>query len=112
MGLEIYFPEDIRNALLAANEASAATVGVMATVTHHCPHAMPAAATITCSMCGEKVYYADKVSILRAYLEGYRAALTTVALAFGLSPFIFGKPSVQTDAIQEWQVVEDISKTS
>jgi hypothetical protein len=30
----------------------------------------------------------DGSPLLRAYLEGYRAALTTVALAFGLSPAI------------------------
>jgi hypothetical protein len=63
MGLDIFFDEDIRNALLAANEASASTARV-------------------CAALG-----GDQVA-LRAYLEGYRAALTTVALAFGLSPAI------------------------
>ncbi len=63
MGLDIFFPEDIRNALLAADEASSSTAGVCAAVGR------------------------DPVT-LRAYLEGYRAALTTVALAFGLSPAI------------------------
>lgn len=33
-------------------------------------------------------YGRDSVPYLRAYLEGYRAALVTVALAFGLSPAI------------------------
>ena len=32
MGLDIWFAEDIRNALLAANEASAATAAVIAEV--------------------------------------------------------------------------------
>jgi hypothetical protein len=63
MGLDLFFTEDIRNALLAANEASASTARV-------------------CAALG-----GDQVA-LRAYLEGYRAALTTVALAFGLSPAI------------------------
>jgi hypothetical protein len=65
MGLDLFFTEDIRNALLAANEASASTARV-------------------CAALG-----GDQVA-LRAYLEGYRAALTTVALAFGLSPDIIG----------------------
>jgi hypothetical protein len=59
MGLDIFFSDDIRNALLAADEASASTAA-------YCPDG----------------------PILRAYLEGYRAALTTVALAFGLPPNI------------------------
>jgi hypothetical protein len=61
MGLDIFFAEDIRNALMAADEASSSTARVCAAVG------------------GNQV-------TLRAYLEGYRAALTTVALAFGLSP--------------------------
>lgn len=63
MGLDIFFLEDVRNALLAADEASNATARVCATMTE------------------------DPVT-LRAYLEGYRAALSTVALAFGLSPAV------------------------
>lgn len=63
MGLDIFFSEDIRNALQAADEASSSTARVCAAVG------------------------GDQVT-LRAYLEGYRAALTTVALAFGLSPDI------------------------
>ena len=63
MGLDIFFAEDVRNALLAADEASSSTARVCAAVG------------------------GDQVT-LRAYLEGYRAALTTVALAFGLSPAI------------------------
>lgn len=72
MGLDIFFTEDVRNALMAADEASSSTARVCAavggdTVT---PRAEP------------------RDEALRAYLEGYRAALTTVALAFGLSPDI------------------------
>jgi len=63
MGLDIFFAEDIRNALLAAHEASTATARVCAAESE------------------------DPV-VLRAFLEGYRTALVTVALAFGLSPAI------------------------
>ena len=68
MGLDIFFSEDIRNALLAADEASSSTARVCAAV------------------CGDG--RGDGSPLLRAYLEGYRAALTTVALAFGLSPSV------------------------
>ena len=61
MGLDIFFAEDIRNALLAANEASGATAFVGARV-------------------------GGNVKLLRAYREGHKAALVTVALAFGLPP--------------------------
>jgi hypothetical protein len=65
MGLDIYFSEDIRNALLAANEASTQT-----------------AAQIT-----EAEVPGELLTVtLRAYREGYKAALAVVALAFGLSP--------------------------
>ncbi len=61
MGLDIYCRADIANALLAAEEASSATAAAMI------------------DMVGDPVK-------LRAYREGYRAALAAVALAFGLSP--------------------------
>jgi hypothetical protein len=57
MALEVYYPQDIRNALLAAEQASGA--------------AWRAAD-------GEGKEFA------RGYREGYRAALATIALAFGL----------------------------
>ena len=63
MGLDIFFADDVRHALMAADEASTSTARVCAAVG------------------------GDQVT-LRAYLEGYRAALATVALAFGLSPAI------------------------
>jgi len=55
----MFFASDVRNALLAADEASSSTARVCAAVG------------------------GDPVP-LRACLEGYRAALSTVALAFGL----------------------------
>lgn len=57
MGLEVYYPQDIRNALLAAEQASGA--------------AWRAAN-------GEDKEFAQ------GYREGYRDALATIALAFGL----------------------------
>jgi hypothetical protein len=65
MGLDIFSSEDVRNTLMAADEAISSTARVCAAVG------------------------GDQVT-LRAYLEGYRAALNTVALAFGLSPDIIG----------------------
>ena len=70
MSLNLFFAEDIRNALLVADEASSSTARVCAAVGGYGRDESPT-----------RLY-------LRAYLEGYRAALTTVALAFGLSPAI------------------------
>ena len=57
MGLDVYFPADIRNALLAAEQA----VGAMA------------------DAAGGK-----DDPFTAGFLAGYRAALTTLALVFGL----------------------------
>ena len=57
MGLEVYYPQDIRNVLLAAEQASNAAL--MATGTDD-----------------------DKFTL--GYQAGHRAALATIALAFGL----------------------------
>lgn len=65
MGLDIWFTEDVRNALLAADEASLATAGVIVVL-------------------GEPD--SDQLKLIRVYREGYRAALCAVALAFGLKP--------------------------
>jgi hypothetical protein len=77
VGLDIWFAEDIRNALLAANEASAATVAVIAEM---------GAGPSTSS----RQPMADSINLatarLRAYREGYKAALATLALAFGIAP--------------------------
>ena len=58
MGLEVYYPTDIRNALLAAEQAANATA--KATGNQDDPFSA-------------------------GFLAGYRAALTTLALAFGLT---------------------------
>lgn len=65
MSLDIWFAEDIRNALLAANEGSAQTAAVMAEAN------------------GDDDLL---VVTLRAYRKGYKAALITMALAFGIAP--------------------------
>lgn len=60
MGLDIWFREDILHALRAAEQASATTAAAMESVV------------------GDARY-------LRAYREGYRAALITVGTAFGIT---------------------------
>ena len=59
MGLDIWFREDIRNALLAADEVSWSILDAI-------PEGVPVP------------------EILKAWLKGYRKALVTVALSFGL----------------------------
>ncbi len=61
MSCDIWFREDIRNILLAAERASA------------------------CSLAQAEESTAD-LAALRAYRRGYHAALSTVALACGLRP--------------------------
>lgn len=60
MGLEVYYPQDIRNALLAAEQANNAAMMAVG---------------------GEDA--ADS-AFVQGYGAGYRAALVTIALAFGL----------------------------
>jgi hypothetical protein len=93
MGLDIFSSEDVRNTLMAADEAISSTARVCA------------------AMGGDQV-------TLRAYLEGYRAALTTVALAFGLSPDIIGGrdpsscPSTGSRQCSgQWETLEVEAKT-
>ena len=61
MGLDIWFREDITNALRAADVASSTTIAAV-----------------------EDSDVQGDVRYLRAYREGWRAALATIALAFGL----------------------------
>ena len=91
MGLDIWFAEDIRNALLAANEASAATAAVMAEVGGGPSTPRPArddAGSVPSPPAGQAVTDSTELLTvsLRAYREGYKAALATVALAFGIAP--------------------------
>lgn len=73
MALDIYFAEDIRNALLAANEASG-------------------------DMAYAAIMAGGNVETLRAYREGYKAALVTIALAFGQSPETLELPTREQEA--------------
>jgi len=61
MGLDIWFSEDIKHILLAAERASALSLAQAAEST-------------------------TDLNALRAYQRGYRAALAAVALACGLTP--------------------------
>ena len=66
MGLEVYYPTDIRNALLAAEQAANATAKAIGPTS------------------GGAGNQDDPFSA--GFLTGYRAALTTLAVAFGLVP--------------------------
>ncbi len=115
MGLDIWFAEDIRNALLAANEASAATVAVIAEVgggpstspstgsgqdSGQGPSASSRQGPSTLRQApGSGQAVTDSTELLavslRAYREGYAAALATVALAFGISPAALWREAVR-----------------
>jgi hypothetical protein len=99
MGLDIWFAEDIRNALLAANEASAATAAVIAEVGGG-PSASSGQGASTPRQArhdaGSGTDSTELLAVsLRAYREGYAAALATVALAFGISPAALWRETVQ-----------------
>ena len=66
MGLEVYYPTDVRNALLAAEQAV---------------NAMADAAAVGM---GQDDVDCSQSAFTAGFLTGYRAALTTLALAFGL----------------------------
>lgn len=70
MGLDIFFIENIRNAILAANESR-----------------NPSLAQIRAFLsCIEQGYRVGAVTaVTEAYKQGHRDALMTVALSFGLS---------------------------
>jgi hypothetical protein len=63
MGLEVYYPQDIRNALLAAEQSNNAAMMALG---------------------GEDDADSAQSAFTRGYGAGYRAALVTIALAFGL----------------------------
>ncbi|MDH4135226.1 MAG: hypothetical protein OEW09_00710 [Anaerolineae bacterium] len=107
MGLDIWFAEDIRNALLAANEASAATAAVMAEVGGGpSPGSGQSPSTLGQAQ-GSGQAVTDSTELLavslRAYREGYKAALTTVALAFGIAPQAIAPRQVQDTALRQAQ---------
>jgi hypothetical protein len=69
MSLEVYYPQDILNALLAAEHASGAMAEAIA--------AQDDADDSQSTDGSQSAFFAG-------YATGYRAALTTLALAFGL----------------------------
>jgi hypothetical protein len=102
MGLDIWFAEDIRNTLLAANEASAATAAVIAEI-----GVSPSTSPSTDSGRGSGQAVTDSTDLLavslRAYREGYKAALATVALAFGIAPQAIALRQAQDKALRQAQ---------
>lgn len=92
MGLDIWFSEDVRNAIMAANEASASTAVAAAAIAGRCEHKLAGSVTVQCSVCGEQVRVVAQdnvaIAILQAHREGFKAGLATVAIAFGVSPAI------------------------
>jgi hypothetical protein len=102
MGLDIWFAEDIRNTLLAANEASAATAAVIAEI-----GVSPSTSPSTGSGRGSGQAVTDATDLLavslRAYREGYKAALVTVALAFGIAPQAIALRQAQDKALRQAQ---------
>jgi hypothetical protein len=127
MGLDIWFAEDIRNALLAANEASAATAAVMAEVgggpstgsghgpstgSGHGPSTGSGHGPSTLGQAqgsGQAVTDSTELLIvsLRAYREGYKAALTTVALAFGIAPQTIALRQAQDEILRPFDCAQD-----
>ena len=71
MGVGVYFPEDIRNAIVAANEAATQTARILPTQERE------------------------------LYLRCYRAALVTLSLAFGLSSTIVAPDVLQIPVLME-----------
>jgi hypothetical protein len=76
VGLEVYYPTDIRNALLAAEQAANATAKAVRPA-HDGAIGNPQSRT------SPETGQDDPFSA--GFLTGYRAALTTLALAFGLT---------------------------
>jgi hypothetical protein len=119
MGLDIWFAEDIRNALLAANEASAATAAVISEVrggasisasTASGEDSGPNPSTLRQAQdrtqgLGKAVTDSTELLAvsLRAYREGYKAALVTVALAFGITPQAITPRQAQAGALRRAQ---------
>jgi hypothetical protein len=123
MGLDIFFLEDIRNAILAANEASSATAEA---ATSGSTGLTTGQNTQTLDLIAEKLRgelpegtsrvlldalhaaAVGNVNALKYYRRGYRAALTTVALAFGLSPDTITGHQGEVLEVKTWAVGETL----
>jgi hypothetical protein len=96
MGLDVFFLDDIRKAILAANEASSATAEAAASqntqgldlIAERLRGKLPEGAS---QILLNDLHAAavSNVDSLKYYRRGYRAALITLALAFGLPTAIF-----------------------
>jgi branched-subunit amino acid permease len=84
MGLEVYYPTDIRNALLAAEQAANAT-----------------ATAVRPAHDGATTGNQDD-PFSAGFLTGYQAALTTLAVAFGLVPGC-QKTQALADDVSTWR---------
>ncbi len=82
MGLDVWFADDIANALLAAEQASATTSAAI----------------------GNDV---DDPETVRAFRQGFRAALATLAVAFGLEMTRMGPAGNRSSATGIAQAVSD-----
>ena len=82
MGLDIWFREDILHALKAAEQASATTA---AAIEHALGSPSAGSGCNPSTGSGRQAEGAGDPRYLRAYREGYRAALITVATAFGIA---------------------------
>lgn len=108
MGLDIFFSEDIRNALLAANEASSATAAVatgqdirtLDRITERLRGELSEDSQVLLEALRDAAV--GNVDAVRHYRHGYKAALTTVALSFGLSPaLIVGQSNTLALGVQD-----------
>lgn len=75
MALDVYYPSDIRNALLAVEQAINATADAFG---------QPDAANYSQSADTSQSADVSQSAFTAGFLTGYRAALTTIALLFGL----------------------------
>jgi len=106
MGLDIFFPEDIRNALLAADEASSVTAAAATSQDARTLDLISGRLRGELSEDNQVLLDAlrdaavGNVDTLKHYRRGYRAALVTLAIAFGLSPAIIAGRSPSTGSGQ------------
>jgi soluble cytochrome b562 len=72
MSLQVFYPQDIRNALLAAEQASSRALNAINT----------------------------QDDFAKGYREGYQDALATIALAFGLVRQVEPEPTVRVYMVE------------
>lgn len=115
MGLDVWFAEDIRNAILAADEATSATAEVARSqkaqtldlITEKLREELPEG---TSQVLLDALHQAaiGNMNALRYYRQGYKAALTTLALAFGLAPQIISRRGVRQNEPQADSTAGDV----